>query len=87
MNEIYTEKIHEQLIDFIKNPTVLTDKEGVPLEYSNYRRTKYVREIPKDSIPFDLYRFILNNNVEKKHLEEFGSGVFLNFISSNKTYG
>ena len=37
----YTDKVHEQLVEFIKNPTVLTDKEGVPLEYSNYRRTRY----------------------------------------------
>lgn len=87
MDDNYTEKVHEQLIDFIKNPTVLTDKDGVPLEYSNYRRTRYIRDIKKDSIPYDLYKFILDNDVEKKHLEEFGSGVFLNFVSSNKIYG
>lgn len=83
----YTEKVHQQLVEFIKNPTVLTDKEGVPLEYSNYRRTRYKREIETDSIPYDLFSFILNNEVERKHLEEFGSGVFLNFVSTNKTYG
>lgn len=83
----YTNEVHEQLIEFIKNPTVLTDKEGVPLEYSTYRRTRYIRHIEKDSIPYDLFRFILDHEVEKKHLEEFGSGVFLNFVSTNKTYG
>ena len=83
----YTKEVHEQLIEFIKNPTVLTDKEGVPLEYSTYRRTRYIRHIEKDSIPYDLFRFILDHEVEKKHLEEFGSGVFLNFVSTNKTYG
>ena len=83
----YTEEVHRQLIEFIKNPTVLTDKEGVPLEYSSYRRTRYARHIEQDSIPYDLFRFILDYEVEKKHLEEFGSGVFLNFVSTNKTYG
>jgi len=84
----YNEKIKQQLENYIKEPTILMSKDGVPYEYKkegSINRLKRRRE-EDVNIPLQLYSFIVNKNVSKNQLREFSSGLFLNYIELESTY-
>lgn len=83
----WNEKIKNQLIDYISTPTVLVTKEDVPYEFkqggsiNRLKRRRY-----NDEIPMQLYAFICNNDVSKYQMQEFASGLFLNYINNTSLY-
>lgn len=83
----YNEIVHNQLNDYIKNPTVLVTKDDVPYEFktggsvTRLKRRRYVKDIP-----FQLISFAMINHVQKNQLQEFASGLFLNYVEITKIY-
>ena len=83
----YNQKIHDQLNEFIKNPTVLVTKDDIPYEFKStgsvarLKRRRYV-----EKIPFQLISFVMVNNISKNQLREFASGLFLNYVEMSKIY-
>ena len=83
----YSEIIRNQLLDYIKTPAVLMDKNDVPYEYNkNCSINRLKRRRNKEDIPIELYTFILTNGISKNQLREFASGLFLNYIETSSIY-
>lgn len=80
--------IKEQLLEYIKTPTVLVTKDNVPYEFNanggSINRLKQRRY--NKNIPLYLYKFLVDNNITKTQLMEFSSGLFLNYIEMSKIY-
>lgn len=84
----YNNIIKKQLMDYIKQPTVLMTKDGAPYEYKkggSINRLKR-RRINDENIPLELYSFILANNISKTQLQEFASGLILNYAEIKNIY-
>ena len=83
----YNEIIRDQLIEYIKQPTVLVNKEDVPYEFKDSGSVNRLkRRRMEDDIPLQLYSFVLSNHVTKNQLREFSSGLFLNYINTTGIY-
>ena len=83
----YNDTIKEQLVELIKEPAVLMTKDEVPYEFmksGSINRLKRRRDC--SNIPFELYSFIVSNNISKNQLREFASGLFLNYIETSNIY-
>lgn len=79
------DSIEDELQEYIKNPTVLVNRDDIPYEYQQSRsRLKYRRYgIP---IPCKLYMFMVQNHISKLLLSEFASGFFLDYIKLKNNY-
>jgi len=87
MGAKYNEVIKEQLNEYIKEPAVLMDKNGVPYEFTqNVSINRLKQRRNNEDIPLELYSFIISNGIAKNQLREFGSGLFLNYVETNKIY-
>ena len=83
----FNETIKQQLLDYIKTPTVLMNRDGGPYEFKtsgSINRLKRRRD--KEDIPLELYSFIISNGVSKNQLREFASGLFLNYVETSNIY-
>jgi hypothetical protein len=83
----YNNIIKKQLMDYIKQPAILVNKDDVPYEYrdgGSVARLK--RRRANVDIPYQLYEFIVENNITRNQLREFGSGLFLNYVETSKIY-
>lgn len=85
----WNEQIKWQLTAYVKNPAVLMSITEEPYEYraanGSISRLKR-RRLPDIEISYQLYTFLLENGISKNQLREFGSGLFLNWIETNKIY-
>lgn len=81
-----TEEIINELKNIIEIPTVLLDKEGVPIEYKNTRKKRKMKIRKIDNISVHLLMFILENNGDASSIEKFSSGNFVSFLNMNRAY-
>ena len=83
----WTDKIRDQLIEYISTPTVLVTKDDIPYEFKqNGSVNRLKRRRYNDEIPLQLYSFICHNDVSKSQMQEFASGLFLNYIDTTSIY-
>lgn len=86
----YTQKVSEQLEEFIKNPTVLVTNRDEPYEFKETGSSKRFRcrryLLNGKQIPFELYSLILEEDVPIVKLMEFSSGIFLNYVANRGVY-
>ncbi len=81
------ERVQPQLLELIKNPTVLVDKDNVPPEFrdgGSLNRLK--RRRFGCQIPLELYQFAMQHELTKEHMMEFTSGLILNYASTSSIY-
>lgn len=91
------EKVKSLIEDLLKIPTVKMSKDCIPYEYMesvNSRNVKtkridlsYLKKAGIYKMPYDFSKFCIDNEISKRSLEEFASGVLLNYIDRDKIYG
>jgi hypothetical protein len=84
----YSDIVEKQLKAYIKVPAVLVTKENIPYEFKegkvNNGKLRSRRFV--DQIPLNLYYFIVSYNINLVALQEFASGLFLNYIEKERIY-
>lgn len=84
----YSPDIKKQLEELISEPAVLMSRQEEPYEYREVEGSKarFKRKRHIENMPFKLYNFVVQNNIEKNQLREFASGLFLNYIDTSSIY-
>lgn len=84
----YNDEIKKQLEEMICIPAVLMSRQEEPYEYREVEGSKarFKRKRSLENLPFQLYNFAVQNNIQKNQLREFASGLFLNYIDTCSIY-
>lgn len=77
--------IESELKEYVKNPTILVNRDDVPYEFQD-AKSRLKRRRYDVKIPYKLYMFMVQNHIDKNILSEFASGLFLNYISIKNIY-
>lgn len=82
--------IKQQLDDLVKIPTVTVTKDNIPYECKESGSSQRFRSRrffgPSQGLPFELYQYVLENDVSMVKVMEFSSGVFMNYVDSHSIY-
>lgn len=82
----YNETIEKSLVEYIKTPAILVDKNNVPYEYRQSGSITRLKRRRFNTVSINLYAFLLDNKISKNTLSEFASGNFLNYVEMNNIY-
>lgn len=83
-------KVKEQLDELVKIPTITVTRDNIPYECKEdgsskrFRCRRYIYD--SDQLDYELYKFIIDNNIPLVKVLEFSSGTFLNFADNRSIY-
>lgn len=81
-----TIEIEKELKEIIQIPTILLDKDGVPIEYKSSQKKRKIKVRNLEKISVHLMMLIIKNNGDAESIERFSSGNFIGFLNRNRAY-
>jgi len=85
----WNDRVKQELTDYLMNPAVLVSAEGEPYEFreraGSWNRL-HARRPEGIIIGYHLFTLLLEGGIDQRDLMEFGSGLFLNWVSRNSIY-